>query len=72
MNDNSEKLVEETKNINLKKIRSVIAKYKNKSSDMSTLSIENHIMKTLNLPLNKSELKDKEKSQLDSEYNFLI
>jgi hypothetical protein len=72
MNHNSEKLVEETKNINLKKIRSVIAKYKNKSSDMSTLSIENHIMKTLNLPLNKSELKDKEKSQLDSEYNFII
>jgi hypothetical protein len=67
MNDNSEKLQDASKSTTLKKIRSVIAKYKNKSSDMSTLSIENHIMKTLNLPVNKSELKDKEKSQLDFE-----
>ena len=67
MNDNSAKLQDASKNTTLKKIRSVIAKYKNKSSDMSTLSIENHIMKTLNLPVNKSELKDKEKSQLDFE-----
>ena len=66
------KLPDDMKNKNIKKIRSVIAKYKNKSTDTSILSIENHIMKTLNLQINRDELKDKEKISQDFEYYFII
>jgi hypothetical protein len=48
MNGTSENQSVGSKHKNLKKIRSVIAKYKNKSTDMSNMSsVENKINRTL-------------------------
>lgn len=48
----------------IKKIRSVIAKYRNKSTDMNSNSIENRILKTL---VNKVESKDNKYKLTDVE-----
>ena len=60
--NNTEKLPEERKHKDLKKIRSVIAKYKNRVVETSNISIEKQILKTLNIPFNKCDLKDKDKT----------
>jgi hypothetical protein len=56
MNDKLKSLLTDGKPKDLKKIRSVIAKYKNKNTDASKDTIESKIMKTLNI--NKEENKD--------------
>ena len=56
MNGKSEIMTNESKPKDLKKIRSVIAKYRNKSTDLSNQSIEGRIFK--NLITNTLEIKD--------------
>ncbi len=49
-------LTESNRSRDLKKIRSLIAKYKNKSLDSSSTTLEGRILKTLNL--NKVDIKN--------------